>query len=107
VVKTALTPDFDGVGDIVDYEYLVTNTGNITLTGTISVSDDKIPAVSCPVSPAGGLVPGASLTCSATYIVTQADLDAGQVTNRASATDGTITSDEVAASGIFGHDQDC
>jgi len=91
VVKTALTPDFDGVGDIVDYEYLVTNTGNITLTGTISVSDDKIPAVSCPVSPAGGLVPGASLTCSATYIVTQADLDAGQVTNRASATDGTIT----------------
>ena len=42
VVKTAVTPDFDSVGDVVDYEYLVTNTGNVTLTGNISVSDDKL-----------------------------------------------------------------
>ena len=96
VVKTATTPDFDNVGVTVDYDYLVTNTGNVTLTGTISVSDDRISSVSCPVPPAGGLVPGASLSCFATYVVTQADLDAGQVTNRASATDGTITSDEVS-----------
>lgn len=96
LVKTATTPDFDGVGDTVDYDYLVTNTGNVTLTGMISVSDDKIAAVSCPVPPAGGLVPGASLMCSATYIVVQADLDAGEVTNRASATDGSTTSPEVS-----------
>ncbi|MEP3892512.1 MAG: hypothetical protein ABJN52_00770 [Litorimonas sp.] len=96
LVKTATTTDFDGVGDTVDYDYLVTNTGNVTLTGTISVSDDKIASVSCPVPPAGGLVPGASLTCSATYVVTQADLDAGEVTNRATATDGSTTSAEVS-----------
>ena len=96
LVKTATTPDFDSVGDTVDYDYLVTNTGNTTITGNISVSDDKIPSVSCPITPAGGLVPGASLSCSAIYVVTQADLDAGQVTNIASATDGAITSDDVS-----------
>ena len=96
VVKTATTSDFDGVGDTVDYEYVVTNTGNVTLTDTISVSDDKIASVSCPVPLAGGLVPGASLSCFATYVVTQADIDAGEVTNVASATDGTITSANVS-----------
>ena len=96
IVKTALTANFDAVGDTVDYEYLVTNTGNVTLTGTISVSDDRISSVSCPVPPAGGLAPTASLTCMATYVVTQADLDAGEVTNIASATDGTTTSDDVS-----------
>ena len=96
LVKTATTTDFDAVGDTVDYEYLVTNTGNVTLTDTISVSDNKIASVSCPVPPAGGLLPGASLSCSATYVVTQADIDAGQVTNLARATDGSITSGEVS-----------
>jgi len=95
LVKTAITSDFDSVGDTVDYEYLVTNSGNVTLTGTISVSDDKIASVSCPITPAGGLLPGGSLTCSATYVVTQVDLDAGQVVNQASATDGTTTSQTV------------
>ena len=97
VVKTATTPSFDSVGDTVDYDYVVTNTGNVTLMDTISVSDDKIASVSCPVPPAGGLVPGASLTCSATYVVTQADIDAGDVTNIASATDGTTTSPDATA----------
>ncbi len=93
--KTALTADFDSVGDTVDYEYVITNTGNVTLTQPISVSDDKIPTVSCPVPPSGGLVPTASLTCTATYVVTQADLDAGQVTNIAAATDGSTLSPDV------------
>ena len=92
LVKTATTPNFDSVGDVVNYDYEITNTGNVTLTNTISVSDDKIASVSCPVPPAGGLIPGASLTCSATYIATQADIDAGEVVNIASATDGTVTS---------------
>jgi len=92
LVKTATTSDFANVGDIIGYDYVVTNTGNVTLTDPISVSDDKIASVSCPISPAGGLVPTASLTCSATYVVTQADIDAGEVVNIASATDGNITS---------------
>ena len=93
--KTALTSDFAAVGDILDYEYLVTNTGNVTITSPIQVDDDRIlpPAiVNCPALPAGGLAPNDSLTCTASYAVTQADLDAGEVTNIASANDGTTTS---------------
>ena len=94
-VKTSSTADFDSVGDPVEYSYEVTNSGNQTITAAISVNDDKIPSVSCPALPSAGLLPGASLTCTGTYNVTQADLDAGFVTNTASATDGTTTSPAV------------
>jgi uncharacterized repeat protein (TIGR01451 family) len=95
IVKTALTIDFASVGDTLDYEYLVTNSGNTTITNAITVTDDKIlppRIVLCPAIPAGGLLPGGSVTCTASYDVTQADLDAGFVTNIATATDGTNTS---------------
>ena len=94
-VKTAATTDFDTVGDTIAYDYVVTNSGNTTIMDPISVSDNKIASVSCPALPSGGLLPTQSLTCSATYVVTQADIDAGSVTNTASATDGSVTSPTV------------
>jgi len=48
--------------------------------------------VSCPALPAGGLAPNASLSCTGTDTVTQADIDIGFVTNIATATDGTTSS---------------
>ena len=92
LVKTAITADYNSVGSALEYEYVVTNTGNVTLTDPITVTDDKIASVDCPALPAGGLTPDASLTCTATYNVTQADIDAGSVTNVASASNGTVTS---------------
>ncbi len=77
---------YDAVGDLVDYTYRVTNTGNVTINA-LAVSDDRISTVNCPVTT---LAPGASTTCTGSYAVVQADLDAGQVTNNASAT-GTPT----------------
>jgi len=101
LVKTALTATFDAPGDLVDYVYEVINSGNVTITDPISVSDDKIASVICPALPAGGLLPGDSLTCIASYSVSQSDIDAGRVVNMASATDGTtvspVTSEEVVA----------
>jgi hypothetical protein len=69
----------------------VTNTGNVTLTnvlpseGTFSGTGTK-PVVVCPGG-AATLVPGQTLTCTATYTVTQADLDSGAtIANGATAT---------------------
>ena len=78
---------FKAAGDIVNYSYLLTNTGNVTLTGigggVFTVSDDQA-VVACPASPTS-LAPGDTVTCTANYTVTQADVDNGSVTNTATA----------------------
>ncbi len=88
LVKTAAPSTYANVGDVILYSYLVKNTGNVPFTGPVTVTDDKVP-VSCP---SGGLAPDAAMTCSASYTITQADLDSGSVTNTAFAsTDGTTS----------------
>ncbi|MEM5773463.1 MAG: hypothetical protein AAGU05_00570, partial [Anaerolineaceae bacterium] len=66
------------VGDLLSYTYELTNEGNVTLTGPFSVEDDKV-TVNCPATDT--LLPGESITCTASYTITQADLDEGSVTN--------------------------
>ncbi|KRD76970.1 hypothetical protein ASE43_07235 [Lysobacter sp. Root983] len=84
------------MGDTISYSYLVTNSGNVSLTGPVTVADDKT-TVSCPAVTTvgnldGELDPSESVTCTATYTVTLADLNSGSVTNIASATaDGTTS----------------
>jgi len=95
--KTALNSTFASVGDIINYEYVVTNEGNVTIVQDIGVWDDRIANVTCPPLAAGGLAPNASITCTGSDVVTQADIDAGFVTNTANATDGTTTSNDASA----------
>ena len=90
LVKTASPTSYDSVGDLISYSYLVTNTGNVSLAGPVTVADDKA-TVTCP---AGGLAPQASMTCTASYTITQADLDSGSVTNTARASANGINSNE-------------
>ncbi|WP_417260585.1 hypothetical protein [Celeribacter sp.] len=109
MVKTPTSgANFAEVGDLITYDYVITNEGNVTLTGPFRVVDNKA-TVSCPVTPVSGVsvsAPDNTLTCTATYAVTQDDLDAGQVTNLATAsviqsvTPGgsvTVESDEESA----------
>ena len=83
--KTAsaiLDVDVNGqdAGDRITYGFVVTNTGNVTLTG-LAVSDPKLGTVTCPRAT---LLPGASMTCtSINYTLTQADVDAGTFDNYA------------------------
>jgi large repetitive protein len=79
--KSASPMNYSSVGETINYSYLLTNNGNVALTGPFSVSDDKT-SVSCPDEPAS-LQPSESLTCSATYVITEDDLSAGSVTNTA------------------------
>jgi uncharacterized repeat protein (TIGR01451 family) len=80
--KQAATPTGNLAGDTIDYTFLVTNTGNVTLTGIV-VDDPKVGTVDCPVTT---LAPTESTTCTATYTLTQADVDSGHVANTATAT---------------------
>jgi uncharacterized repeat protein (TIGR01451 family) len=83
LVKSATESSFYAAGETINYDYLLTNTGNVTL-GAVGVLDAHVglSGLSCP-DPT--LVPGASETCSATYVVTPADVSAGSVLNTATA----------------------
>ncbi len=91
LVKTAGTPtDVNGngrldAGDTIGYRFAVTNTGSQTITALV-INDPKIAAASATACPATRLAPGEATTCTATYTVTQADVDAGNVANTATAT---------------------
>jgi len=84
LVKTATPSTYSAVGDVINYSYLVKNIGNVTLAGPVTVTDDKA-TVTCPSVPAGGLAPTGSITCTASYTITQGDLDNESVTNTAQA----------------------
>jgi uncharacterized repeat protein (TIGR01451 family) len=75
---------YSEAGQTVDYSYLITNTGNVTLD-PVTLLDPK-PGLQDLVCPDTALVPGAHETCTATYTTTQADVDAGSVTNTGTAT---------------------
>ena len=92
--KTTTADGFPGTGESIPYSYKVTNTGTVTLSGTLEIDDDKIASgnITCPAVPGGGIAPGVFLTCTGSYTTTQADVDAGKVTNEAIATLGDVTS---------------
>ena len=93
LTKSTTSTGYGAAGQTIPYSYLVTNTGTTTLTA-VGVSDDLVPTVSCP---SGTLVPGVAETCTGTYTVTQGDVDAGSVTNIATA-DATNPQSLVVAS---------
>jgi uncharacterized repeat protein (TIGR01451 family) len=81
LVKSTSSTGYGAAGNVIHYSYLVTNTGTTT-ENDVAVSDNLVASVSCPDAT---LAPGASETCTGSYTVTQADVDAGSVTNTASA----------------------
>ena len=70
------------VGDTITYNIVVTNTGNVTLTG-VTVSDNSATVGICTPAQPATLVPNASMTCPASHVVTQADVDSGSYANTA------------------------
>ena len=89
VVKSSPTANYSAVGDTINYDFLVTNTGNVSLHA-ISVDDtESAPATQAnltgPTCPVSSLAPDDNETCTATYTVTQADLNNGSITDSATA----------------------
>ena len=90
IVKSSTTKLVSTVGQVVPYNFLVTNTGNVALT-KVTVHDTQIaPALALTSGPtcpaAASLAPRASVTCTATYTISQADLENGSVKDSATAT---------------------
>ncbi|WP_443217049.1 DUF7507 domain-containing protein [Saccharothrix sp. CB00851] len=85
------------VGERIDYAFVVTNTGSVTVTDP-TIADDRLAgagiAVTCPTGP---LAPGDQVTCTASYVVTQVDVTAGSVVNTATATGKTPGGDNVSS----------
>lgn len=93
--KTASPTTFDEVDDAIVYTYTITNNGDIPLgPAQFTVTDDHI-ANGTPF-PCGAaattLAPGSSVSCTANYAVTSADLDSATVTNKATASGAGVTS---------------
>jgi len=90
LVKTASLGGTGTLGDVITYTFTATNTGNTTLTNVV-VTDSMVGLI-LTGSPITSLAVGASSSViTGTYTVTQANINAGSVTNSA-----TATSDEGA-----------
>ena len=97
LTKSASPTTYDTLGQVITYTYVLKNTGNVTLAGPFTVADDKLTVPDA----AGPLAPGASVQTSATHTITQADLDAGSLTNTATASTtfgaSPVTSNQASA----------
>src|SRR2546422_611367 len=91
LAKNASPATYSATGQTITYTYTITNSGNVTLAGPFSVTDDKLGTFACGT---GSLAPGASTSCTKTHTITQADLDAGSITNIATAAGGGVTSNQ-------------
>ncbi|MDH7446864.1 DUF7507 domain-containing protein, partial [Aquimarina sp. 2201CG14-23] len=69
------------VGDDITYTFTVTNTGNVTIDN-IFIDDILTGSVNLPIVPSV-LAPGEQGTATATYVLTQADINNGEVINSA------------------------
>nr|WP_277628521.1 hypothetical protein [Arsenicicoccus dermatophilus] len=91
----------NSVGDTIGYTFVVTNTGTTTLS-SVAITDPRLGLSNEPCT--GTLTPGGQATCTiavakTTYTLTQADLDAGTVTNAVTATGTPTTGSAVTATG--------
>jgi len=83
IIKTANPRQVSEAGKVITYTFTVKNTGVYTLTN-VTVTDNLVGAISCGTF-SGTLQPGQSVVCTATYTVKQADINAGSITNVATA----------------------
>ncbi|MFV8346098.1 gliding motility-associated C-terminal domain-containing protein [Flavobacterium sp. ZB4P13] len=80
VIKTAITPYYSSIGDIINYTIQVKNTGNVTLHQIVVT--DPLTGLNTTIQ---SLASGSSQVFNQSYTVTQSDRVNGSVTNTATA----------------------
>ncbi len=84
ITKSADPTTYSGAGTPITYSYAVENTGNVTLSAaTVTDPMAGLSTIDCGNSSnvIASLAPGATVTCTASYSTTQADVDAGSIFN--------------------------
>ncbi|MCB5200853.1 hypothetical protein LGQ03_16605, partial [Loktanella sp. TSTF-M6] len=115
-VTKVITQTATAVGDTVIFEITATNTGNVTLfdaalTDSFTRADGTVVPNATPVLVSGGaaddpLAPGASRVWRLTHVLTQADIDAGGLSNSATVATVTPAGDPVSDMSDDGNDAD-
>jgi hypothetical protein len=103
VLEFSKTADASGVGDparvgdVLTYTFRAKNAGDALLS-EVTINDPMLGLAALVYAwpgAAGTLSPGQSVTATATYAVTRADIDAGAITNAATATGKTPAGGQV------------
>ena len=94
LITIADRTNYDRVGQTITFTYEIVNNGNVPLGPAQFTIDDVLLDAPLNCGPeASDLLPTDSITCTAIYTVTQADLDGVSLTSNATASDGTTISD--------------
>ncbi len=72
LTKTASPTTYDTAGQVIVYTYVIQNTGDVTLSGPFTITDDKLGSFQCGA--ATSLAPGTSLSCTRSYTIQASDL---------------------------------
>lgn len=99
--KTANPIIYDHAGQTITYTYVITNSGAATLgPAQFTVTDTGIGTpINCGEATVS-LVSNATVTCSANYTVTQANMDSGSVATNATAAGGGVAPSQPASATI-------
>ena len=104
LVEFAFPTKYNAVEQNITYFYMVTNSGDVSLTGDINITDN---VTGTTTQSTDGLEVGSMLTGISIHTITQADIDAGSVTNLANATGSfnnqPVVSPNTTATVIYEH----
>ena len=101
LTKTANPVTYDQVGQLINYTYVISNSGVTPLgPAQFTVSDAAFATpINCGV-PTTTLAQNATVTCGAVYTITQANMDAGSVTTNATASGGGVPQSQPASATV-------
>src|SRR4051794_26765413 len=83
IVKDATTASYSAAGQTINYTILATNTGTSTLHNVTITDANAVLGTCTPAIPVASLAPGGTISCAASHVVTQAEVDAGHYSNTA------------------------
>jgi len=97
LTKTANPTTYNQIGQTITYSYMITNTGTATLgPSQFTISDNRLGAPFNCGAAATSLATTQAVTCTATYLITQADMSVASLTNSATASGGGAAASQAA-----------